>query len=168
VAEEAGATPSDYLRPIGYENNYIYMPPDGRVMTYVSMLVDPRGSVHATTGILPTMAVTLPGDFVDDALAAMKITFRINGILTDQRITAETGNGAEATTILMPVPEETRGDWAWLEYDDSGLTSYPIAPNDTVARLSNVAPVLRRGLLQLASALGPRKSTRSPALPRIR
>jgi hypothetical protein len=168
VAEEAGATPSDYLRPIGRDNNYIYMPPDGKTMSYVSMLVDPRGSVHATTGILPTMAVTLPGDFVDGALAAMDITFRINGILTDQRIAAPTDTTPGETFVLMPVPGETPGAWAWLEYDDAGLTSYAIAPNDAVARLSNVAPVLRRGLLQLTSALTAPKPARSPALPRIR
>lgn len=168
VVEEAGATPSDYLRPIGRDGNYIYMPPDGKSMTYVSMLVDPRGSVHATTGILPTMEAALPGDFVDDALAAMDVTFRVNGILTDQRIAAPTETTAGETFVLMPVPEETPGEWAWLEYDAAGLTRYAIAPNDATARLSNVAPVLRRGLLQLAASLKAPKAARSPALPRIR
>ncbi|MBV9762804.1 MAG: IPT/TIG domain-containing protein [Acidobacteriaceae bacterium] len=171
VVEEAGATPSDYLRPIGRDNNYIYMPPDGKATTYISMLVDPRGSVHATTAILPTMEVALPGDFVDGALAALDVTFRVNGILTDQRVAAPTESTPGETFVLMPVPEETQGEWAWLEYDDAGLASYAIAPNDAVARLSNVAPVLRRGLLQLTSSLtaptAP-KPARSPALPRIR
>jgi len=166
VAEEPGAIPSDYLRPIGRDNNYIYMPPDGNTIIYVSMLVDPRGYVHATTGILPTMEVTLPGDFVDGALAAMDITFRINGILTDQRIAAPTETTPARPSSSCPYPKKRRRVGA--QYDDAGLTSYAIAPNDAVARLSNVAPVLRRGLLQLTSALTAPKPARSPALPRIR
>jgi hypothetical protein len=149
VVTEAGATEGSYLHPIGADNNYIYMPFDGTTLTYVSMLVDPRAPVHATTGILPDVAVSLPPQFTTDALAAMKVTFRVDGILTDQQI-PETGS----PTILMPVPKEKTGQWVWLENDEGQWNTYVTAPNDTVARLSNVPPVLRRGLLQLSSALG--------------
>jgi hypothetical protein len=56
--------------------------------------------------------------------------------------------------VLLPVPGEGSGTWSWLENDGGTWTTYPTGPNDTVARLSTVAPVLRRGMLQLSSALG--------------
>lgn len=148
VVAEADTAEGDYLHTIGVDDNYIYMPFDGKTSTYVSMLVDPRAGVHATSGILPDVTVSLPPQFTFDALAAMNITFRLDGILTDQQIPA-TGS----PVILMPVPKEQSGTWSWLENDAGTWNTYATAPNDTTARLSNVPPVLRRGLLQLSAAL---------------
>jgi hypothetical protein len=53
----------------------------------------------------------------------------------------------------MPVPKLQMGNWTWLEQNDNGWSIYPTGPVDTVARLSEVAPVLRRGMLRLSSAL---------------
>jgi hypothetical protein len=151
VVGQAGVPANEYLRPIGLDNNYIYLPFDGKTVTHVSMLVDPRAVVHATTAILPTVVLSLPPQLVSDALARMDVTFRVNGILTDQT------HSSAGTTILLPVPKEKTGAWSWLEKDAVGdWTPYATGPNDTTARLSNVPPVLRRGLIQLRSALGGR------------
>lgn len=146
VVTESGAAEGNYLKPIGIDNNYIYMPFDGTTSTYISMLVDPYAAVHAYTGILPVVSVNLPPQFTADALASMKVTFRIDGILTDQQIPA-TGS----PTILMPVPKEKAGQWQWVENDEGTWNTSSIGPNDTSARLTNVPPVLRQGLLQLSS-----------------
>lgn len=151
VVQQSGATADGYLQPIGAAGNYIYLPPDNITIDYISMLVDPRAAVHATTGILPTVKLALPPNFVDAALAAMDVTFRIDGVLTDQQIGA--GTSASATTVLMPTPKRASGAWSWLEHDDKSWNTYAIAPVDATARLSNVAPVLRSGLLQLSGAL---------------
>lgn len=153
IVQQADAASESYLRPIGVDNNYIYLPFDNKTVEYVSMLVDPRAAVHAITAVLPDISLALPPEFVTAALAAMNITIRVDGILTDQQITAAQGEQPGVTTILMPVPKEKSGTWTWIEYDGSGPVPYPIAPNDTVARMSNVQPVLRRGLLQLSGAL---------------
>ncbi len=152
VVTESGVAESSYLDPIGVNNNFIYLPFDQATATYVSMLVDPRASVHASTGILPVTTLSVPPEFTSNALNAMKVTFRVDGILTDQQIPA--GDAATVVpTILMPVPQEKTGTWSWLENDEGTWNNYPTAPNDTTARLSNVPPVLRRGLLQLSSAI---------------
>src|SRR5262249_34413129 len=39
------------------------------------MLVDPRGAVHATTGILPVKDISIPADMYSDALGRIAITF---------------------------------------------------------------------------------------------
>jgi hypothetical protein len=106
--------------------------------------------VHATTAILPVQTVALDPRAVDAALAAMDVTFRIDGFLTDQTTAA---SDPPVTTILMPVPREKTGTWSWYEDDGGTWTVYPTAPNDTTARLSNVLPVLRRGLLRLSGGL---------------
>jgi hypothetical protein len=155
VVDQAGAVPGSYLHPIGVDDNYVYLPPDGKTVAYVSMLVDPRAGVHATTAILPAKTVALPPQFVDAALAAMDVTFRLNGVLTDQTVSARSNGAPGPTSILVPVPRERTGTWSWVEWGDEGWASYPTAPNDAVARLSNVPPVLRRGLLSLSAALGP-------------
>ena len=149
VVTESGASADGYLSPIGVDDNYIYLKFDGKA-EYVSMLVDPRAQVHATTAILPDVTVTLPPNFVADALACMNITFRMDGVMTDQQLDAA---GPSLPTVLMPVPRVKSGDWSWLENDDSGWLTYATGPTDTAARLTEVAPVLRRGMLQLSSAL---------------
>ena len=147
VTHDAGAGSGTYLKPIGVNNNYIYLSFDGKSKEYVSILVDPRAAVHARTGILPTVTSALAPQWTTAALAAMNVTFRVNGILTDSQITTAT------ETILLPVPHEKRGNWTWVENDEGKWRHYATAPNDTTARLSNVLPVLRRGLLQLSAAL---------------
>ena len=151
IVQQSGAVGSSYLRPIGANDNYVYLPFDGTSQTHLSMLVDPRGPVHATTAILPTGSAALEQRFVDDALSAMDVTFRLNGVLTDQRVTAK-----GVTTVLLPVPDEKVGAWSWLEQDDSGWTGYGTAPNDPTARLTGVPPVLRRGMLRLSTAFKPK------------
>lgn len=161
VVDQSGARSDRYVKPIGVADNYIYECFDGTSQTYVSMLVDPRAPVHATTAILPDVAVALPPNFTTDALNAMDITFRVNGLLTDQQMAPPSPQGVvNPPTILTPTPKLQSGTWNWLENDASGWTTYPTAPNDTSARLTEVAPVLRRGLLRISSALGPGQARR--------
>ncbi|MCO4090635.1 MAG: hypothetical protein HEQ34_01605 [Sphingorhabdus sp.] len=148
IVEQSGAAADGYLNPIrGTARNYLFLQPTGAA-SYISMLVDPRAAVHATSAILPTVSVTPPLHFVDAALAAMNICFGIDGVMTDQIISAE-GD----VTLMLPTPKLKVGNWTWLENESSGWTSYPTAKIDNRARLSNVAPVLRRGMLQLSSGI---------------
>jgi len=144
VVQESGATSDGYLKLIGL-GNYIRKRFDGKGPTYVSMLVDPRASVNATTGILPAVTVSMPQELVSAALSNMNVTFRVEGALTDQQ-PAATGK----PTILLPTRREPGAVWKWLENDEQQWQKYAIAPNDTNARLSPVPPVLRSGLLQLS------------------
>jgi hypothetical protein len=88
----------------------------------------------------------------------MDVTFRIDGILTDQQITAHTIETPSVTSVVMPLPKVDSGTWSWVEFEEAGPVSYPVLPNDTTARLSEVEPVLRRGVLQLSGALSPKRS----------
>jgi len=68
----------------------------------VSMLVDPRGAVHATSGILPVKALSIPPDQYVPALQAIEIAFLTAPILTD------------VGSLNLPLPTEPGYSWSWL------------------------------------------------------
>jgi hypothetical protein len=76
----------------------------------LSLLIDPRGVVHATTGILPVKAINIPPDQYSAALQAIEITFLSTPIITD------------AGKIHLPLPEEAGYQWSWLQQDDERNT----------------------------------------------
>jgi hypothetical protein len=68
----------------------------------LTMLVDPRGSVHATSGILPTKSIHIPSEQFVDALRNIEITFLTAPILSD------------GSSINLPLPQESGYSWSWL------------------------------------------------------
>ena len=72
----------------------IHLRPQQRVM--LTLLIDPRGAVHVTPGILPRKRIELMREHVAAALDAITLTFRVGPVLTDPE------------TIRMPLPAEIR------------------------------------------------------------
>jgi hypothetical protein len=52
----------------------------------LTLLLDPRGAVHATSGILPTKAIQIPADQFVEALRNIEVTFLTAPILTEKRV----------------------------------------------------------------------------------
>ena len=71
-----------------------------------TMLVDPRGSVHATSGILPTKAIQIPADQFTAALRNLEVTFLSAPILSDR------------DSINLPLPPEPGYVWSWVDKAD--------------------------------------------------
>ena len=69
----------------------------------LSLLIDPRGLVHATTGVLPVKAINIPPDQYAAALQAIELTFLSAPVLTD------------SGKIHLPLPEEAGYQWSWLQ-----------------------------------------------------
>lgn len=74
----------------------------------LTLMVDPRGGVHATSGIVPRKKIELMREHVASALENMSVTFRLGPVLSDP------------ATIRMPLPAEIRGNWSWVR--KTGLT----------------------------------------------
>ena len=110
---------------------------DPRTLT---MLVDPLAAVHATSGMLPTKAITIPASMYADQLKRIEVSFRSLGpILT------RTGR------LDLPLPSEPGYAWSWIERDDRGWTSVAddIGASEDDGAFSG--PVLaREGWLRLA------------------
>ncbi|TQS39949.1 hypothetical protein [Cryptosporangium phraense] len=68
----------------------------------LTMLLDARGSVHATSGVLPTKVITVPAEQFTDALAAMEVSF-----LTAPLLTAR-------DQLRVALPTEPGYRWSWL------------------------------------------------------
>lgn len=70
----------------------------------MTLLIDPRGLLHATSGILPTKTINLaPEDYIP-ALEAIEITFLSAPILSPQGVRS------------APLPMEPGFTWSWLEH----------------------------------------------------
>ncbi len=69
--------------------------------TTVSMLIDPRGTVHATCGVLPAKEINIPPDQYTAALQAIEVLFLCTPILTD------------VGKLNLPLPAEAGYQWSW-------------------------------------------------------
>jgi hypothetical protein len=82
----------------------------------LSMLIDPRGAVHATSGILPVKIISLPPEQYAAALQAIEVTFVTAPILTSM------------ATVDLPLAEEPGYAWSWLENDRGDWSEIFAAP----------------------------------------
>ena len=72
----------------------------------VSILMDPRASVHATCGVLPTKELDIPADEYADALNAINVSFLTGPVLTARG------------SISLPLPKEDGWEWSWIANRD--------------------------------------------------
>jgi hypothetical protein len=87
---------------------------------YLTMLVDPRGVIHATSGILPTKEISIPANQYRDALRNIEVTFFSAPILSD------------ANQLDLSLPREAGYLWSWLQRVNDNWTE--ISTLQTVPR----------------------------------
>ncbi len=124
----------------------IYLKPQVDQIT-VAMILDPRGAVHAYTGILPVATTALPGGMVEDFIRHLKVTFRTGPIIADPG------------TLRLPQPAEDQGSWSFLQRvaPPVNWATDPVVDADDRARLPTDQLQLREGWLEL-SGLNDRQS----------
>ncbi len=111
----------------------------------VTMLLDPRGKVHATSGIVPTKALEIPPDQYTAALAAMEVTFLTAPILS------------QAAQLELPLPAESGYAWSWLEKTDR-TGDWSTIPADQIGQVNRQATFsaqpsqIREGWLKLSKS----------------
>lgn len=108
----------------------------------VLMLVDPRGEVHATTGILPVKSIAVPSDQYDAALDALSVTF----------LTAPVLSGSNTTEIGIPLPKINSGHWSWVSITNNEWQSQNFSEtvqNATQGALDYTPQQLLEGWLRL-------------------
>lgn len=106
----------------------------------VTMLVDPRGEVHAYTGVLPVTTAALPGNLIEDFIAQLKVTFQTGPVIADPG------------TLRIPQPAEDKAVWKWVQATAPGTWSEQNIMNaDDKARMPDELLQLREGWLQLSN-----------------
>lgn len=83
---------------------------DSNASTDVVLLLDPRGSVHASTGILPVKTIDIPPAFYASALAALNVVFEVAPVLSGTNLPPQAG----VAPMRMVAPKVSSGDWAWV------------------------------------------------------
>ncbi|MGY5079672.1 hypothetical protein ACWIGX_21735 [Streptomyces nigrescens] len=151
----------DYFAPIGTGSS-LTLParppgsdPENRDAAFLTLLADPRGTVHATTDILPTAEVRLPARLVEPPLAELPVSFRL-GPLPATPYAPEpdpAGNGGHAahpSALLLPRPSDRHGTWTWVESATGDRwTEADTYAADGEAHHPHPAPALRTGRLTL-------------------
>ncbi len=119
----------------------------------VTLLVDPRGSLTASSGVQPSKTLRLPRHLVAGPMSNLDASFRVGPILS-------TG-----TAVRMPLPADIARGWSWIERTGVRLT--PEGREETWSTPVDVEPVppgspladapthLREGWLQLSQVVAP-------------
>lgn len=138
------------LRPQDRRCDFLYQSLDSPPVN-VTMLVDPRGAVHATTGLLPVKSIDIPAHHYRQALQNLEFSFLAAPILVDRL--------EETAEVAIPVASAPDYAWTFLEKDGRGFA--PPRPVRTgPLHTPFTAPVaIREGWLHLAR---PPATTKDP------
>lgn len=108
----------------------------------LSMLIEPRGTIHASTGILPVKNISIPPDQYVDALQRLQLAFLTSPVLTPKE------------QLSMPVPAQTGGFWEWVENDGTSWSEQQKINPVTLDAVMNYTPQeILEGWLNLSSIL---------------
>ncbi|MFN0191867.1 MAG: jacalin-like lectin [Aestuariivirga sp.] len=119
-------TPHDRIRALGDEplgEFPIRLTAGGPAQT-VTMLVDPRGVVHATCGVLPAKSIAIPPDQYARQAAELRVTFQTAPILT------------APDDVALPLPSEPGYSWSWIEASADG--SWQETPHHPTVRQTDL------------------------------
>lgn len=132
---------SDHIRSGADPELLIPLSFDAEPVT-VSMLVDPRGSVHATTGALPTKQISLPPDQYASALREIAVTFLAAPVL------------AQADALALPLSSEPGYAWSWVQRAAGAWSETPSTDIRPVNTQATFAPgqSLQEGWMKLSPA----------------
>ena len=103
----------------------------------LTMLLDPRGAAHASSGVLPTKAIRIPPDQYAEALRNLEITFLSTPVVTTQG------------KINLPLPAEPGYAWSWLAKSGGEWATSEIGPVNLQANWSGQQEI-REGWLKLS------------------
>ena len=74
---------------------------------YMTMLMDPRGVLHATTGLLPTKSISIPPEHYLPAMQKIEMWFKSFPILQ--------AASSDNTSVSLNVPPVTGYQWQWWD-----------------------------------------------------
>lgn len=106
----------------------------------LTMLVDPHGAVHATTGILPVNELRIPVDQYATAMQKLAVNFVTRPMLR------------MAQTFIVPLPAESGYAWSWITPGASDTTALQSAIANEIPVYGYSPQSLQEGWLELTPA----------------
>lgn len=120
------------------ENNKLI--PDKK---HITMLVDPRGKVHATTHILPVKKLSIPNRFID-SIKSVDINFRIDSLLTNI-----IKDDTLIDKITMPIPAQNSGEWSFKSSIKEAKEVLELLSSNNDLANNNTDTTIKSGYLNL-------------------
>lgn len=109
---------------------------------FVTLLIDPRGTIHTTTGILPNQELRLPPENYNSALQAIEVTFLSAPVLSNHN------------EISLPLPEVPDYSWSWLSLSNGSWSETTTIKLVNAKATFSAPQKLYEGWLQLTPAPG--------------
>jgi hypothetical protein len=123
----------------GNVKNVAEVTPGGAALT-VTLLLDPRASVHLTSGVVPLEKLRIPPDQYATALQRLLVTFLTSPVLRS------------SDELRLPVPQTAGYDWSWWQVGQSEPQSVSNAQASISANFSGSPLLLVDGWLRLRKA----------------
>jgi hypothetical protein len=102
-SDDLGANATEGQSPVNHpyvdDSGVVWIQPNQEVL--LTLLVEPHGVVHATSGLLPRKEIGMRREWVAPGLAQIAPTFRFGPVLVDPQ------------RIRMPIATELQGTWSW-------------------------------------------------------
>jgi hypothetical protein len=137
----------DPLSPAYVVNQFTNVKPAGDTV-YVTLLLDPRGAIHCTTGILPVLQTELPELYIGKVLDDMLVEFKSGPTLVDK------------SQWWLPLPAGVGQQWSWLQpyRDDDDKMEWSEVANlvsaNAIPQLGFSPYTIAEGRLKLTGVLG--------------
>ena len=137
--------------PAYVTNNYLPLQFLADDPSYVTILLDPRGSIHCSTGILPVSDIILPDLYVGNVMNNMLLEFDCGPLILDNQ------------TWKVPLPAGAGLKWSWMQ---PSVVNNQLAYTEITSLVDANAsvqwpinsPSILEGKLKLAGALGSQPS----------
>jgi len=107
----------------------------------ITMLIDPRGMVHVSSGILPVKSIQIPPHQYSAALQRIETILLSAPVLADQRADSN-------QPISLPVSDAPGIAWSWIERQGTDWSSVPISAGGLYTPFT-ATPEIREGWLKL-------------------
>jgi hypothetical protein len=113
----------------------------------LTILMDPRGVIHATCGILPVNKVEIPPAYYAGALKRMGVTFRVGPLLTD----SEPLDAAlpKSQQLHAALPKEAGYAWSWVTKPSGSTWEESVNIVDATEHAHFFKPKIVEGWLKL-------------------
>lgn len=150
-----GINKGEYLHHINNENlidlkigsmKQTKLVPDSVRLT---LLIDPRAKVYATTSILPTDTLELPYRFITEAFSNMEATFKVDALLTNQLVEETDEPQENKSYVTLPIPAEKRGTWTFTSLEQKEWKEYELFSSTKTEDQNDSRPKIKSGHLKL-------------------
>jgi hypothetical protein len=109
-------------------------------LAVLTLLLDPRGSVHATSGVLPVEQIAIPPEHFTDTIASLSLALSSHPVLS----------ASSTAEISLALPKLSSGGWTWITIGDrqwqtahTGAAASEAALNYTPQQISDGWLVIR-------------------------